>query len=198
VLGAAVHDWPPGARAQVLQNVRTSDLTDPQAAATWQAIEHLAEHNAPIDQITVSWQTVWARGRFGDGLRVQELRATRGAAFFHHAGAATLAMSTMTRVASRAMAATSRCAEDLAIDLTTVIDSVETHQVAVAAAAQRLTGEHLAHASLAAVKKRLLDGTRQPAAPALRTVAIDQSPVAARVDRRGCRHVTLPPGTKSG
>ena len=51
VTGAAVHDWPLGARAQVPGKVRNCDFTDPRAAATWRALEYLAEHDAPIDEI---------------------------------------------------------------------------------------------------------------------------------------------------
>ncbi|MHB8187649.1 MAG: DnaB-like helicase N-terminal domain-containing protein [Dermatophilaceae bacterium] len=161
VIGAAIYDWPPGARAEVMDNVRRSDFTDSRAAATWQAVEHLAEHDAPIDEITVAWQCLRARSRTGDGLTVQELRETRDAALFHEMGAATLARSTVTRVAGQAKIAISRCAEDLRIDPETVIDSVATHHLAVAAAGARLIGEDLANEPLAAVKNQLLDRTRR-------------------------------------
>jgi len=58
VIGAAVHDWPTGARSKVLGAVGSYDFTDSRAAATWQAIEQLAEHDAPIDEIIVAWQTL--------------------------------------------------------------------------------------------------------------------------------------------
>jgi replicative DNA helicase len=161
VIGATVHDWPPGARAHVLESVRKSDFTDARAAATWQAVEHLTGRAAPIDEITVAWQVLRARSRTGDGLTVQELRETRDAALFHEMGAATLARSTVTRVAGQAKIAISRCAEDLRIDPETVIDSVATHHLAVAAAGARLIGEDLANEPLAAVKNRLLDRTRR-------------------------------------
>jgi replicative DNA helicase len=161
VIGATVHDWPLGARAHVLESVRKSDFTDARAAATWQALEHLTERAAPIDEITVAWQVLRARSRTGDGLTVQELRETRDAALFHEMGAATLARSTVTRVAGQAKFAISRCAEDLRIDPETVIDSVATHHLAVAAAGARLIGEDLANEPLAAVKNRLLDRTRR-------------------------------------
>lgn len=166
VIGAAIHDWPPGARAQVLENVRRSDFTDARASATWQAVEYLAEHDTPIDEITVAWQTWRARSRSGDGLTVPELRETRGAALLHEMGAATLAKSTLIRVASLARAATARCTDDLSVDLATVIDSLATHHLAVAATAQRLTSEHFPNDSLAAVKDRLLAQARRSKNPA--------------------------------
>ena len=183
VIGAAIHDWPPGARAYVLENVRRSDFTDARAAATWQAVEHLAEHDAPIDEITVAWQAMRASSQSGDGLTVQELRETRTAALFHEVGAATLARATITRVASRVRGATSRCAEDLGVDLATVIDSVATHHAAVAAAAQRLTGERFPHELLAEIKKQLLDRPRRSLVPLVTTSAI-QAPSVYPVDSR--------------
>ena len=175
VIGATVHDWPPGARAYVLQSVRKSDFTDARAAATWQAVEHLTERAAPIDEITVAWRVLRARSRTGDGLTVQELREARDAALFHEMGAATLARSTVTRVAGQAKIAISRCAEDLRIDPETVIDSVATHHLAVAAAVARLIGEDLVNEPLAAVKNRLLDRTRR-------------SPVQVASPRATCEH----------
>lgn len=178
VIGAAVHDWPTDARSQVLGTVRSYDFTDKRTAATWQAVEHLADHDLPIDEITVAWQALLARNRTGDGLTVQELRETRSAALFHEMGAATLARSTVTRVAGQAKIAISRCAEDMRIDPETVIDSVATHHVAVAAAAERLTGEDLASEPLAAVKNRLLDRTRR-------------TPVQVASTRATCERVVL-------
>ncbi len=160
VIGAAVHDWPPGARARVLKIVRRSDFTDARAIATWQAVEYLAEHDTPIDEITVAWQIARAHGQSGDGLTVPELRETRDAALFHEVGAATLAKSTLIRVASRARAATTRYTDDLSVDLATVIDSLATHHVAVAATAQRLTSEPLSNESLVAIKNRLAQAGR--------------------------------------
>ena len=157
VIGATVHDWPTGARSQVLGTIRSYDFTDARAAATWRAVEHLAEHDEPIDEITVAWQCLRVRSRTGDGLTVQALRETRDAALFHEMGAATMARSTLTRVAGQAKIAISRCTEDPRIDPAVLIDSVETHHVAVAAVAQRLMGEYIANESLAALKKRLLD-----------------------------------------
>ena len=173
VIGAAVHDWPPGARARVLNNVRRSDFTDARASATWQAVEDLAEHDMPIDEITVAWQTWRARSRSGDGLTVPELHETRDAALLHEVGAATLAKSTLIRVASRARAATTRYSDDLSVDLATVIDSLATHHVAVAATAQRLTGERFPNESLAAFKDRLLAQARRSKTP-VSTSAITQ------------------------
>jgi DnaB-like helicase N terminal domain len=112
VIGAAVHDWPPGARAQVLGTVRDCDFTDTRAAATWRAVGHLADHDAPIDEITVAWQAMRARSRFGHGLTTPELRQTREAALFHEAGATKLANSTIARVPKQARHATARYAEN--------------------------------------------------------------------------------------
>jgi hypothetical protein len=184
VIGAAVHDWPPGARVHVLQNVGRSDFLDARAAATWQAIEHLAEHEAPIDEITVAWQTGRAHSRTGDGLTVRELRNTRDAALFHEVGAATLARLTMTSVVSHAQVATSRCAEDLGIDLATVIDSVATHHAAIAAAAQRLKGESIPNESLVAVKKRLLVRARRSPVHMVTTSATCEHTSAQRIDSK--------------
>ena len=184
VIGAAVHDWPPGARVHVLQNVGRSDFLDARAAATWQAIEHLAEHEAPIDEITVARQTGRAHSRTGDGLTVRELRNTRDAALFHEVGAATLARSTMTSVVSHAQVATSRCAEDLGIDLATVIDSVATHHAAIAAADQRLKGESIPNESLVAVKKRLLVRARRSPVHMVTTSATCEHTSAQRIDSK--------------
>jgi hypothetical protein len=140
----------------VLGTVRDCDFTDARSAATWRAVGYLADHDAPIDEITVAWQTMRVRSRSGDGLTVPELRAMREATLFHEVGAATLARSTLIRVADQAQLAISRCADDLRLDPAPLIDSVATHHVAVAAAAQRLTGEHLANAPFSEVKKRLL------------------------------------------
>ena len=153
VIGAAVHDWPPGARAHVLQNMRASDFTDTRAAATWQAVEHLAELDAPFDEIVVAWQTERERNRSGDGFTVQELRETRDAALFHEVASATLARSTLTNVADKAKISISRCAEDLRLDPAALIDCVATHHLAVAAAAQRLRGARFETAPLEAVKE---------------------------------------------
>ena len=184
VIGATVHDWPLGARAHVLESVRKSDFTDARAAATWQAVEHLTERAEPIDEITVAWQVLRARSRTGDGLTVQELRETRGSALFHEMGAATLARSTLTRVADQAMIAISQCAQDLRIDPTALIDSVATHHVVVAAVAQRLTGEPFPSESLAAIKKRLLDRTRRTPAQVVSTSAPCERPSSYTADLR--------------
>jgi len=161
VMGAAVHDWPTGARSKLLAAIRSYDFTDSRAAATWQAIEHLAQHNGPIDEITVAWQAIRERSRTGDGLSLQDLRQTRDAALFHEAGATKLARSTLARVVAQAKIAITRCAEDLRLNPATVIDSVATHHVAVAAVAQRLSGETFPNESLTATKKQLLDRTRR-------------------------------------
>jgi len=184
VIGATVHDWPPGARAHVLESVRKSDFTDARAAATWQAVEHLTERAAPIDEITVAWQALLARSRTGDGLTVQELRDTRNAALFHEMGAATLARSTVTRVAGQAMIAISQCAQDLRIDPTALIDSVATHHLAVAAAAERLTGEELANEPPAAVKNRLLARTKGSPAQTAAGSTTGHRPSSYSVDLR--------------
>jgi replicative DNA helicase len=184
VIGATVHDWPPGARAYVLESVRKSDFTDARAAAAWQAVEHLTERAEPIDEITVAWQVLRARSRTGDGLTVQELRETRGSALFHEMGAATLARSTLTRVADQAMIAISQCAQDLRIDPTALIDSVATHHVVVAAVTQRLTGEPFPSESLAAIKKRLLDRTRRTPAQVVSTSAPCERPSSYTADLR--------------
>ena len=184
VIGAAVHNWPPGARAQVLGTVRDCDFTDTRAAATWRAVEHLAEHDAPIDEVTVAWQVLRDWSRFGDGLASLELRETRGAALFHEAGAATLARSTITRVTSHAKLATARGAKDLGVDLATVIDSAATHHVAVAAAAQRLAGRPRADESLTALKIRLLDLHGHAAAPLVTTEPRRQHPPSYHVNSR--------------
>ena len=176
VIGAAVHDWPSGARANVLHRVRRSDFTDERAAAIWQAVEHLAELGAPIDEVTVAWQAMRAGSRSGEGLAVQALRETRGAALFHEVGAATLARSTVTRVVCQATIAISRCAEDLNVDLATVIDSVATHHVALAVSAQRLTGDLSPNESLAAVKNQLLDRTHRSPVPTPTAEAVGRSP----------------------
>ena len=115
---------------------------------TWRTIELLAEQGAVIDEVTVAWQALRERTRAGEGLTVQELRETRGAAIFYETGAGTLARTTLKRVTLRAKTATKQCSEDQGIDLTTVIDSATTHHVAVAAAAQRLIGERSPHESL--------------------------------------------------
>jgi hypothetical protein len=182
VIGAAVHDWPPGASAQVLGTVRDCDFTDPRAAATWHSVAYLAEHDAPIDEITVAWQAVRVCGQADDGLTLQELRETRGAALFHEVGAASLARSTLARVVSQAQLATSRCAEDLGVELATVIDSVATHHVAAAAAAQRLSGDFCLNESLTSIKKRLLDRTRRPPVASDTARAIGQRPSSYPVD----------------
>jgi hypothetical protein len=182
VIGAAVHDWPRGARAQVLGTVRDCDFTDPRAAATWHSVAYLAEHDAPIDEITVAWQAVRVCGQADDGLTLQELRETRGAALFHEVGAASLARSTLARVVSQAQLATSRCAEDLGVELATVIDSVATHHVAAAAAAQRLSGDFCLNESLTSIKKRLLDRTRRPPVASDTARAIGQRPSSYPVD----------------
>jgi replicative DNA helicase len=176
VIGATVHDWPPGARAHVLESVRKSDFTDARAAATWQAVEHLTERAAPIDAITVAWQCLRARSRTGDGLTVQELRETRGSALFHERGAATLARSTLTRVADQAMIAISQCAQDLRTDPTALIDSVATHHVVVAAVAQRLSSEPFPRESWATLKKRLLDQAGRTPVQVVSTSATTERP----------------------
>jgi hypothetical protein len=164
--------------------VRKSDFTDARAAATWQAVEHLTERAAPIDEITVAWQALLARSRTGDGLTVQELRDTRNAALFHEMGAATLARSTVTRVAGQAMIAISQCAQDLRIDPTALIDSVATHHLAVAAAAERLTGEELANEPPAAVKNRLLARTKGSPAQTAAGSTTGHRPSSYSVDLR--------------
>ena len=184
VIGAAVHDWPPGARAQVLDRVLSSDFTTGRAVATWLAVERLAEHGAPIDEVTVAWQVLRAGNRSGDGLTVQELRETRSSALFHEAGAATLARSTLTRVVDQAKIAISRCAEDLRIDPAAIIDSAATHHVAAAWAAQRLTGEHLENTPLVAVRNRLLARTQRSPVPLAATSAMRQRPLSYRLDSR--------------
>ena len=176
VIGAAVHDWPADARSRVLGTVRSYDFTDARAAATWEAVEHLAEHDAPIDEITVTWQSLRVRSRTGDGLTLQELRETRDAALFHEAGAARLARSTLAHVAAQANIAITQCAQDLRIDPTGLIDSVANHHVAVAAFAERLTGEPFPSESLAAIKKRLLDLTRRTPARVVTTSAPCERP----------------------
>jgi hypothetical protein len=115
-----------------------------------------------------------ARSRSEGGLTVQELRETRAAALFHEQGAAVLAKSTLTRVALRAQTATPRCADDPGIDLASVIDSVATHLVAVAAATQRLTGEVCLNESLA---------SRSPV-PTVTARAISPRPSSRPVDLR--------------
>ena len=152
----------------MLGTVRDCDFTDTRAAATWRAVGYLADHDAPIDEITVAWQAMRARSRFGDGLTAPELRETRETALFHEAGAAKLASSTIARVTAHARLATARYAEDPGVDLATVIDTAATHHVAVAAAAQRLTGERLANPPLAEVKNRLLARARLSLAPPVR------------------------------
>lgn len=159
VLGAAIHDRPIGARAQVLRATRADDFTDLRARATWRAVEHLGEHGAVIDEVTVAWQGLTTRHRFGDVLTIQELRETRAAALFHEAAAVTLARSTLTRVASRAGAATAQSAQDLGIDLATVIDSVISHHIAVVAATRHLAGEDVA-ATIARRNRREADPRR--------------------------------------
>jgi len=189
VIGAAVHDWPRGARAHVLERVRRSDFTDARAAATWQAVEHLAERVAPIDEITVAWQGLRARSRTGDGLTVQELRETRDAALFHEAGAKRLARSTLTRVADQANIAITRYVEDLRINPAVLMDSVTTHHVAVAAVAQRLTGEPFPSESLAAIKKRLLDQTRRTPVQEVSTSATCERPSSCTAEL-GASHIS--------
>ena len=184
VIGAAVHDWPPGARAHVLDRVLRSDFTTGRAAATWLAIQRLAEREAPIDEVTVAWQVLRARSRFGDGLTTHELRETRSAALFHEAGAATLASSTLTRVADQANIAITRCAETLRLNPAAIIDSVATHHVAVAAVAQRLTGEPLPSESLAAIKKRLVDRTRRTRTKVVSSGGPSERPSAHTADLR--------------
>lgn len=157
VLGAAIHDWPSGARAQVLTTARADDFTDPRAMATWRALVHLARHDSAIDEVTVAWQGLRTRHRFGDVLTIQELREARPSALFHEAAAATLARSTLIRAASQAGAATTQCAQEMGIDLATVIDSVTSHHIAVGAATGRLAGRLLAYGSIASLPKRLLD-----------------------------------------
>lgn len=164
VIGAAVHDWPPGARNHVLDNVHHSDFTNPRTAATWQALQHLADHHTPIDQITVAWQTLRERNRTGDGLTLQELRQTRDAALLHQAGTTTLTRATISRAATHAQQATSHDCDDLGVDLAEIINSLEAHHATVAAAAQRLTNRPCPHESLAAVKNRLLTRARRPEA----------------------------------
>jgi hypothetical protein len=109
-----------------------------------------------------------ARNRFGHGLTAPELRETRDAALFHQAGATNLANSTITRVTAHARLATARYAQDLGVDLATVIDTATTHHVAVAVAAHRLTGERRANPPLAEVKNRLLARARLSLAPPVR------------------------------
>lgn len=156
VVGAAVHDWPPGARARVLGAVSRDDFADPRAAATWRAVERLAQHDASIDEITVAWQALRTSSRWGDGLNVQELRETRSAALFHEAGAATLARTTLTRVALGAKTATTQCSDDQGIDLATVIDSAAAQHVSVASAAERLTSGGFPNESVARGRQRLV------------------------------------------
>jgi replicative DNA helicase len=156
VVGAAVHDWPPGARARVLEAVSRDDFADPRAAATWRAVEHLAEHDASIDEITVAWQALRTSSRWGDGLRVQELRETRSAALFHEAGAATLARTTLARVARGAKASTTGCSDDQGIDLATVLESAAAQHVSVASAARRLTGGGFPNESAATGRQRFV------------------------------------------
>ena len=184
VIGAAVHDWPTDARSKVLGTVRSYDFTDARAAATWQAVEHLAEHDAPIDEITVAWQSLRVRSRTGDGLTLQELRETRDAALFHEAGAMRLARSTLAHVAAQAKIAITRCAEDLRLNPAVLMDSATTHHVAVAAVAQRLTGEPFPSESLAAIKKRLLDRTRRTPAQVVSTSAPCERPSSYTADLR--------------
>jgi len=184
VIGAAVHDWPTGARSQALGTVRSYDFTDPRAAATWLAVEHLAEHHEPIDEITVAWQGLRVRSRTGDGLSVQELRETRSAALFHEAGAATLARSTLTRVADQAKIAISRRADDLNTDPAALVDAVTAHHVTLAATAGRLTGESFPSESLAALKKRLHDQTRRTPVQVVSTSATCERPSSHPTDLR--------------
>lgn len=127
--------------------------------ATWRAVEHHAEHDTVIDEVTVAWQGLRTRDRFGDVLTVQELRETRDAALFHEAAATTLGRSTLTRTASHVGAATIQCADDLGLDLEAVVDSVNSHHIALAAVTGRLVGEHLADASVASLKTRILGRT---------------------------------------
>ena len=182
VIGAAVHDWPTDARSKVLGTVRGYDFTDARAAATWQAVEHLAEHDAPIDEITVAWQSLRGRSRTGDGLTLQELRETRDAALFHEAGAVRLAKSTLARVAAQAKIAVTRGAEDLRLSPAVLMDSAATHHVAVAAVAQRLTGEPYTSESLAAIAKKLLDRTHPTPAQVASTSAPCERPSSYTAD----------------
>lgn len=184
VIGAAVHDWPTHARSKVLGTVRGYEFTDARAAATWQAVEHLAEHDAPIDEITVAWQSMRARSRTGDGLTLQELRETRDAALFHEAGAIRLARSTLARVAAQAKIAVTRCAQDLRLSPAVLIDSAATHHVAVAAVAQRLTGEAFPSESLDAIKNQLLDRRHRNPAQVASTSAPCEPPSSYTADLR--------------
>lgn len=144
VIGAAVHDWPPRARARVLGRIRECDFTDPRTTLTWRAVEYLAEHDAVIDEVTVAWQALRAQSRSGNGLTVQELRETRAAAIFHEAATTALARSSMTRIFERAVVSISRGAEDQRIGPKALIESATSHHVAVGVAAERLKGERLA------------------------------------------------------
>jgi len=54
----------------VLGTVRECDFTDPRTTATWRAIEHLAEHDAAIDEVTVTWQALRDRSPGGEGLTI--------------------------------------------------------------------------------------------------------------------------------
>ena len=165
--------------------MRAIDFTDERAGATWQAVEHLAGCNIPIDEITVAWQCARARDKTGDGLTVEELRETRNAAVLHKMGAAHLVRSTLTRVADQAQIEISRCAQDLRVDSAALIDTAATHHVTVAAVARRLTGEHIARAPVPAVKKRmLLTQTRRSPITTATASAIDQHPYTHMVDLR--------------
>lgn len=72
-IAALVHDRPHGIRASILHTLQPDDFPQPEAAATFRAVERLAHRGEHIDEITITWDTLRHRDVHGSGIDLAHL-----------------------------------------------------------------------------------------------------------------------------
>ena len=75
VLGAAIHDNPPGSRRVVQESIKPDMFTSPALRQAWLAVQALCRRGLPVDEITVHWRLQHAGTRPNLGL--ESLRTLR-------------------------------------------------------------------------------------------------------------------------
>ncbi|HET7475204.1 MAG TPA: hypothetical protein VFJ97_04170 [Dermatophilaceae bacterium] len=118
VIGAAVHDWPPGARHHVLAEVRRSDFHQPALTATWEAIQRLVARAMAVDHVTVAWEGARTQGRktTATGLGSRELADLRALAPLWDVGTTVLARRAAAQALATARSALRQVSGDSSID----------------------------------------------------------------------------------
>ena len=116
VIGAAVHDWPPGARQHLLARVRTGDFDDPGPAATWDAIQRLVARGGAVDQVTVAWEGARTKAGRPRGMGSRELADSRALAALFDDGAAVLARRAVAKTLAKTRLALRQNPENLSIN----------------------------------------------------------------------------------